>query len=420
MEAHNSTSLLPLFLVSVMAFIVPILTSWFSKKTNVPIPVVVGEIFCGIIVGKSFLGLIENTSSIPWLDFLYLFGFTYLMFLSGLEVDINALASSEQYCEITGKKRTCPLALGFFHFILTLLLAFGVSTTLKHLGYITNSIMMTLILSTTSVSIVVPVLKEKLLAKTDFGQTILLSALVADLLTMVLITVFVALSISGKPTFTLLFLFMFVSLIILIYKLHISKTFDGIISKLFILKPFFADLAHATTQIKVRGAIALMVIFIAASQAMGFEVILGAFLAGILTTLILGEEKTEQLEMKLDAIGYGFFIPIFFIAVGINLDLTVFFASPGAWFLLIFLLLSAFLIKLLPSLIFKLRYSLKDSLSAGVLLSSRLSLIIAASTIGLKEGFISEEINATIVMVAVTSCVIAPILFNRLSVKSVK
>ncbi len=416
MESNINTSFLPLFLISILAFIVPILTAWISEKTKISIPVVVGEIICGIIIGKSFLGIINNTTAIPWLDFLYLFGFTYLMFLSGLEVDINALLKNNHKKEIYNDVKNEPssLTLSIWYFILTLLLAFGVSFVLKEHGYIKNLIMVTLILSTTSVGIVVPTLKEKFLAKTELGQTILISALIADFLTMIFITIFVALNTSAKPAFNLLLIFTILAFILLIYRLHLSKTFDGIINRLLIIKPLFDSLTHSTAQIKVRGAIALMVLLIAASQVMGFEIILGAFLAGILTTLILGEEKTDQLEMKLDAIGYGFFIPIFFISVGINLDLNVFFASSGAWFLLLFIIISSFLIKIIPAIIFKIKFSLRESLSAGMLLSSRLSLIIAASTIGLREGFITEEVNATIVMVAVVSCIIAPILFNKI------
>jgi len=416
-EPHTQTQLLPLFLISILAFLIPILTAWFSKKTKFPIPAIVGEILCGILIGKSLLGLIDSTEAIPWLDFLSLFGFAYLMFLSGLEVDINVLTNRlPQRSTIKNSMATqaSPIALGFIHFFLTLVLASVISLGLYNTGYINSWIMMTLILSTTSVSIVVPILKENQLSKKFLGQTVLLSALIADFLTMVLITFFVAVSVYGKPGFIILFLILFIGLIIIIYKLHLSNVFDGLIRKIFFFKGILNELEHATTQLKVRGAIALMIIFIVVSQALGFEIILGAFLAGILITLMLGGEKTEQLEMKLDALGYGFFIPIFFISVGINLDIKVFFASQQAWFLLVILVISAFLIKIIPSLIFIKNFSFKEALSSGVLLSSRLSLIIAASTIGLQEGFISEEINAAIVMVAIISCVAAPTIFNRL------
>lgn len=417
MEHGTDTTLLPLLLVSILAFLIPILTAWLSKSTKFLIPAVVGEILCGIIIGKSGLHLISSVDSIPWLDFLALFGFTYLMFLSGLEIDFGIVLSESTANKMTIEKRKFlrqPLTQAILYFIATLILATGVAMVLYSQELISSWMMMTLILSTTSVSIVVPVIKEKRLSKSLLGQTILISALMADFLTMVLITLVVAMHTASLGSEGFLIIFLISILVFVIYKLHISKTFDGLMNKLYFFKPIINDLSHATTQIKVRGAIALMVLFIVASQLLGFEVILGSFLAGIIVTLVLGEAKTSQLEMKLDAIGYGFFIPMFFISVGIDIDLHVFFASDSAWFILILLLVSAFAIKILPSFIYMFSFKMRESISAGVLLSSRLSLIIAASTIGLKQGLITPEVNSSIVMVAVATCIVSPILFNKL------
>jgi Kef-type K+ transport system membrane component KefB/Trk K+ transport system NAD-binding subunit len=416
-EHNGQETLIPLLLVSILAFIIPILTSWFSKTSNIQVPAVVGEIICGIIIGHSFLGLISHTDNIQWLEFLSLFGFTYLMFLSGLEIDFGLMASESNVNRIALVKRKImnqPLVQAGLYFAITLFLSSIVAGVLYYYHLINSWAMMLLILSTTSVSVVVPIIKEKGLAKTRLGQTILISALMADFLTMILITLVVAFHRESTGSSTFVIIILLALLVFVLYKLHVSRTFDGLIKKLYVIRPFISELSHATTQLKVRGAIALMVTFIVMSQMLGFEVILGAFLAGLLTTLLLGEAKTQQLEMKLDAIGYGFFIPIFFISVGIDMDLNVFFASEKAWVVLVFLVISAFLIKIVPALVFRYSYTFRESLSAGVLLSARLSLIIAASTIGLKQGLISEEVNAAIVMVAVITCIASPILFNRL------
>lgn len=423
MENHTELQLLPLLFVSLLAFAVPILASWFNRCTNLRIPAVVGEIFCGIIIGKSFLNLISDTHAIPWLEFLQLFGLAFLMFLSGLEIDFGLITSERQVNRLALFKRDFfkqPLVLAITYFLLTLLLSSTVAVALHVYGYIDSWIMMTLILSTTSVSVVVPTLKEKGLSKSFLGQTILLSALIADVLTMLLITVYdVAISLKGQesqiPSAIFFSLALLLFFIVLVYKLHISRKLDSFIRLLYIFKPILNDLAHTTTQIKVRGAMALLVTLVVLSQLLHIEVILGAFLAGILTTLILGEDKTSQLEMKLDAIGYGFFIPIFFIVVGINIDLHNFFHAENGGILLLFLVFSAFFIKVVPAVIFKMNFTLKEALTSGVLLSARLSLIIAASNFGLKAGLINEETNAAIVMVAVVSCTIAPIIFNKLS-----
>ncbi|MGD9580189.1 MAG: monovalent cation:proton antiporter family protein [Vampirovibrionia bacterium] len=417
MDHTSHTTLVPLLLVSFLAFLIPILTAWISKSTKLLIPAVVGEIICGIVIGKSGLNLISSVSNIPWLEFLSLFGFTYLMFLSGLEIDFGIVLSENAANKMSLEKRKLikqPIIQAILYFLITLVLATTIALILYNQGFINSWMMMTLILSTTSVSVVVPVIKEKRLSKTLLGQTILVSALLADFLTMILITLVVALHTKSVGTESLLILFVISLFIFLVYKLHISKTFDGLIHKLYFFKPIIDDLSHATTQIKVRGAIALMVLLIVASQLLGFEVILGAFLAGIIVTLILGESKTSQLEMKLDAIGYGFFIPMFFISVGIDIDLCLFCVSRSAWYILILLIISAFAIKILPSFIYMFNFKMKDALSAGVLLSSRLSLIIAASTIGLKQGLISVEVNSSVVLVAVITCIISPILFNKL------
>ena len=114
----------------------------------------------------------------------------------------------------------------------------------------------------------------------------------------------------------------------------------------------------------------------------------------------------------MEAVGYGFFIPIFFIMVGVDFNLGAIFASPSALLLEPILLLAAFLVKFLPNLILKVAFSWRETLGAGFLLSSRLSLIIAASAIGLRLGVISESVNSDIILVAIITVTVAPLLFG--------
>jgi Trk K+ transport system NAD-binding subunit len=146
---------------------------------------------------------------------------------------------------------------------------------------------------------------------------------------------------------------------------------------------------------------------------LGTEVILGAFLAGAIISLLKRPEDSELVH-QLDAIGYGFFIPIFFIMVGVDFNLASLLESPSALLLVPLLLISAAVVKLVPSLVFKVGFSWKQTLAAGTLLSSRLSLIIAASAIGLRLGVISETFNAAIILVAITTVMFAPPIFVRL------
>jgi Trk K+ transport system NAD-binding subunit len=173
------------------------------------------------------------------------------------------------------------------------------------------------------------------------------------------------------------------------------------------------EITHATTQIKVRAAFTMMLIFVVLSEMLGTEIILGAFLAGAVISLLRTSEDAE-LTSQLEAIGFGFFIPIFFIKVGIDFNLAALLASPQSLLLVPLLLISALLVKIAPMLLFRHVYPWRETIAAGTLLSARLSLIIAASAIGLQLGLIGESVNAAIILVAIISVTIAPLIFLRI------
>jgi Kef-type K+ transport system membrane component KefB/Trk K+ transport system NAD-binding subunit len=291
-------------------------------------------------------------------------------------------------------------------FVLTLVLATGIGFWLTGAGFVKDPWMMTLILSTTSLGIVVPILKEKKMSSSSLGQTILLSALLADFLTMFLITVYIAVRSTGLSLNILLIGLLFIP-VLLLYQFgerHLRRP---------IVRRLIEELADATSQIKVRGAFALMVAFVVIAELVGAELILGAFLAGVLASL-LSEPNDEKIRHKLDAIGFGFFVPLFFVYVGVQFDLQSFLNNRAAWILLPILLVAAFGIKLVSTLVFRFAYSWRESISSGLLLSARLSLIIAASSIGVRLGAISESTNAAIILIAALTAMIAPLGFNSL------
>jgi Kef-type K+ transport system membrane component KefB/Trk K+ transport system NAD-binding subunit len=390
------SSFIPLLLVVVLAFLVPVLIARFRR-----IPVVVGEILAGIIIGPSFLGLVHGDE--PTLELLAEIGFAFLMFLSGLEIDFSILFAASKRNRTNGPS---PLLLAGLSFVLTLILSLTIGFGLTLAGYVRDPWMMTLILSTTSLGIVVPVLKESRLSSGRFGQTILLAALLSDFLTMFLVTVYVAIRSTGMSLEILLIILLFIP-VVLFYQLGVRWL------RVPAVKRILDELSDATAQIKVRGAFAIMVGFVVLAQVIGAELILGAFLGGVLASLLSGAGE-EKLRHKLDAIGFGFFVPLFFVFVGIQFDLNAFIREPSAWLLLPFLLIGAFGIKLLSSLVFRLSFTWRETLASGLLLSARLSLIIAASSIGLRLGAISESTNASIILIAALTATIAPLSFNTL------
>jgi len=389
-------SFLPLLLVVVLAFLVPVLLSRFRR-----IPVVVGEILAGVVIGPSVLGLVHGNE--PTLELLAEIGFAFLMFLSGLEIDFSILFAASKR-----KRKNGPssLLLAGLSFMLTLILALGLGFGLASAGFVRDPWMMTLILSTTSLGIVVPVLKENRISSGRFGQAILLAALLADFLTMFLITIYVAVRSTGLTLEILLIVLLFVP-VVLFYQLGVRWL------RIPAVRRILEELSDATAQIKVRGAFAIMVGFVVMAEMIGAELILGAFLGGVLASLLSGKGE-EKLRHKLDAIGFGFFVPLFFVFVGIQFDLNALLEEPNAWLLLPILLVGAFGLKVLSSLVFRLSFSWRETLASGMLLSARLSLIIAASAIGLGLGAISESTNAAIILVAALTATIAPLSFNFL------
>ncbi|MGW8144456.1 MAG: monovalent cation:proton antiporter family protein [Anaerolineales bacterium] len=395
---HNNV-LIALLLITGLAAVIPLLA---KRLDRFGIPIVVYEILAGIIIGGSGLNLIESS---PVLTFLAEFGFAYLMFLSGLELDLKLL-NPARLASKRENRWTQALPLGIFIFSATLAIAFAASALFAPQGAASNPILLGLILSTTSLGVVVPVLKEREMTSTRFGQYILVASSIADFASLLLLTTFIAFLRRGLTLDLLL-----IPALILIF--IIAARFSPRASRGSRLQKALDSVSSATSQIRVRGAFALMVAWVVLAEAFGVELILGAFLAGAIASLITGDEDHASQE-KLDAIGYGFFIPIFFIMVGVRFNLQAVLATTEGLILLIWLVAVAFIVKIVPGLLLRFRFTWRQSLGGGTLISARLSLIIAASSIALGMGLISETLNSNVILLAIITCTIAPFLFNRI------
>ena len=390
----------PLFIIVFIAALAPIAA---SRIRFIHIPAVILEILAGIVIGKSGLNLIPRAS---YLEFLYLSGFVMLMFLSGLEIDVHYT-----YASFARKKESLvsylknPLLSGIFIFIgtfsINLLFAYFVSRYLYNI----NFWFLAFSISTTSVGIVIPTLKERNLLSGSYGQSIVMSALVADFITIFLINIISKMSAKGWGWEVLIILILF----LIPYPMYlIAKAIFP--NKL--LKTISYQLSHASTQIKVRSTIAFILFLVVVSEFIGAEIILGAFVAGVVLSPLVDKDKSA-LIMKLDAIGYGFFIPIFFIMVGVNFDLISLINMEKSWLLLIGLLVVAFLSKLVPAMLFIPVFGFKKALAAGSLLIAKLSLIIAAAEIGLRLNILTPGIASALITLSIVACLIAPILFSK-------
>ena len=403
MGHEGSSPLVPLLLVTGLAVAVPLVAARFRR---IRLPVVVLEILAGIIIGRSGFDIV---GPIPTLTFLAEFGFAFLMFLAGLEVDFSLIlpqGKEQEKAEASEPFYRNVTFLGVAVLGLTILLAGLASLGLVALDVARSAPLMGLILSTTSMGIVVPVLKERGMLVSKFGQALLIAALLADFVTLILIGVVVAFYEKGLSLDLLVILLLGVA--------FVSLARLGKLLERWNVQQRIARLVSESTQIAVRLALALLVGWEVLAESLGLEIILGAFLAGALISL-LSPEGDEILREKLDAMGYGFFIPIFFISVGMGFDLQALFASPTALALVPLLILLAYFVKVVPSLLYRFRFSWRETLSAGALLSSRLSLIIAASAIALELGLVTSAMNSAIILLAIVTCTLSPFIFNRIA-----
>jgi len=370
------------------------------------VPAVIVEIILGYFVGRL---LLENISpeSMNILEFLGLTGFIFLMFLTGLEIDMDQVAGSFSRRRIKYSRLIKnPLVVALIYFILTIILSYLGAIVLSHIVEINNEWYFSLIMVTTSVGIILPVIKARGETSGAYGQMLIIMAAVADIFSIILFT-FTAYILKNGFRMEITYILILFVFFYLLYRLGIR------FQNSYALKKISFQLSHAASQLNIRGTMFLLLIFVVISQYISPEVVLlGAFLSGILLSLFHHKERSLLL-VKLDGMGFGFFIPIFFIMVGVKFD-------PGALHefertlipFLIILLFLLFAIKVIPSLILTKQFGSRRALAGGFLLSSRLSLIIAASAIGLELGVVSQGLNASFIIMAIATCFLGPVIYN--------
>ncbi|PAE39414.1 monovalent cation:proton antiporter family protein [Bacillus sp. 7884-1] len=397
MEQH--ASVISLLVVVTVAFVTPIL---LHRLKLYFIPVVVAEIIMGLVIGKSGFNVVHEDM---WLTTLSTLGFIFLMFLSGLEIDFTAFTGGKKQNTLpNGKKEPNTFLASFIIFIGIFIISLLLSYLFVFAGFIDNAFLMTLIISTISLGVVVPTLKEAHLMKSNIGQIILLVAVVADLVTMILLAIFVSIYDPGQGN-TWLLLILFAAGVVLYF---VGKRFKN--------RPLLESLSKGTVQIGTRAVFMLIIVLVGLSETVGAENILGAFLAGVLVSLL---SPNQELIHKLDSFGYGFLIPIFFVMIGVELDVWSLFADRKLLLLIPLLLLGLLLSKVVPVYLLKIWYDTKTVLASGFLLTSTLSLVIAAATIGERMEVITPEMSGTLILVAVITSIFTPIAFKKLFPKEV-
>lgn len=392
MEHHASVT--SLVIVLIVAFLTPIILH--RLRLNI-IPVVVAEIIMGLIIGKSGFNIVHPDQ---WLEILSTLGFIFLMFLSGVEIDFSAFARNKKKETLpNGKDAPNTFVVSSIIFAGIFVLSLGLSYLFVWLGMIENAFLMTLIISTISLGVVVPTLKDAHIMKSNIGQIILLVAVIADLVTMILLAVFAAVYGEGNNN-TWLLLILFGAGVLLYF---LGKKFQN--------RSFIETMSKGTIQIGTRAIFTLIIILVAISETVGAENILGAFLAGVLVSLL---SPNSEMVQKLDSFGYGFLIPIFFVMVGVELDLWSLFEDPQILILIPLLFLALFISKLVPVFYLTRWYDKKTTVASAFLLTSTLSLVIASAKIGERMNVIDANMSGALILVAILASIVSPIGFRKI------
>ncbi|MFA9376087.1 MAG: cation:proton antiporter [Lachnotalea sp.] len=389
---ENAINFQSILIISVLAFFTPLAINSFKK---VKIPYVVGEILVGLIFGKSFLNLIYSDI---WIVFLSNLGVAYLMFLSGLEIDFSQFQFKKgQKSDKLHKLLICLIML-----IISIGVSLVVSVFLVKIGLINNLVFSAILLSATAPGIVVPFLKQRDLIHTDYGQFLLIFTLMCEFICLIAITV--VSSILDKGLSYRSFFFLLVIMVsYLIYR----------ILKQYIRKFRFSIENYKNLHIEVRAAFALIIVLVSLSQSVGAEIVMGSFLAGVIFSLISGYGR-ENLKEKLDIIGYGFLIPIFFIHLGADMDIKSIFGDVKLLALIPLVLVAFYIVKLFTTLPLYFLFGRNKTVSAGVLLSSQLSIMIVGVQIAHNLGIINTSFYTLFILTAIISCFVFPMIFDRI------
>ncbi len=389
-----------LLVVALAAFAVPLLLAVLPGPR---IPSVVGEVVAGIALGASGLGLIDPHG--PELEFLFLFGLAFLLFLAGLEFDPSVLRGT-----LSGGLRHVvgtPLGRALLGMAIRLAVAFAITIALSLADLLPGPTLVAFLISSTSLGIVLSVLTEHELLHEPYGQRLFLSAAVADFATVLLLTIFFSAD-SRSPGVRVALIVLLIVLAFVLFRGLRAASRRGPVERL------VERLSGAPTELRVRGSFALLLAFVAVAGEFGLEVILGAFVAGAIVSSLAIDREHPLYHVKIDAIGFGFFIPVFFILTGARLDLPALLDAGDTLALVPVLLLGVFLVKGIPALLYRDEFGWRDCAAAGALQSAQMTLTVAGVEIGRQLGLIDEALGAALICVAVLSVLIAPIAFARL------
>ncbi len=379
-------SFVGLLIVALVAFLAPLLLGLSPARR---LPRVVIEIVAGIAIGPSVLGWVSLDLPISVLSVI---GLAFLLFLSGMEVELERLRG--RLLLYVGVAFTASLGLALL-----------VGYALAAVGQARAPLFLAIILVATALGIVTPLLTDAGESATEFGQLVIAGAMFAEFGSIILLSLFFsreATSTATKVVLLLGFALGAVAFAFAVLRLERSARIAAVLLRL----------QDTTAQLRVRGAFLLLVAFATLASLLGLETILGAFIAGVILRVVDQDRMMTHPEFrqKLEAIGFGVFIPVFFVASGIQVDLAALRSSASTILRVPIFLAALLVVRGVPALLYRPLVGARRSVIAGLLQATSLTFIVAATQIGLVLGVITRATGAALIVAGLLSVLIFPVL----------
>ena len=357
------------------------------------LPAIVLEIVLGIAVGPQVLGWVSIDTPIQVLSLL---GLAFLLLLAGLEVEYDRFRGRLLRLTVLGYALSFGLAL---------LIGFGLSAG----GLVRSPLLVAIVLSATSLGIVIPVLKDAGHVSTQFGQLVVAGASIAEIATIVLLSLFFSEETSSIGV-RLVLLGLFGLFVLAVGAAVLGAEHSTRLSATLL------RLQDTTSEIRIRAAFLVLAVFVVLAEQLELEAILGAFFAGAIIKLV-DRDRTmthPQFRAKLEAVGYGVFVPFFFVSTGVTFDLDALFAS-GETIARVPIFLGALLVaRGLPALVYRPLATRTQTAAAALLQATSLSFLVVAGQIGVQLDLIRPATYAALVTAGLLSVLLFPLTALRL------
>ncbi len=344
-------------------------------------PVVVVELLLGIAVGPEVLDLARTDD---FIDFFSNLGLGMLFFFAGYEIDFE---------RIKGR----PLKLGALGWLLSIALAYGIGGALAAAGIVVSFLFTGSALATTAIGTLIPILRDSGELRTRFGSFLLAAGAVGEFGPILLVTLVLS---AHQPLHEALVLVAFVALALALALASVRWGWRG--------WPALERTFEASSQLAVRITVVLVFGLVLLADELGLDVLLGGFVAGMITRLALKGQELQVFESKLTAVGFGFFVPFFFITSGIEFDLAALGSLAAILKLMMFFVLFLIVRGAPAMLLYRKVLSARDRAALAFYSATELPLVVAITTIAVEVGHMKTSTAAGLVGAAMLSTLVFP------------